>query len=124
MAEIFDSLSFGGDTYNIMGYDPSDKTKDNCMIILSNAFSGNSTLTNIAFPNAIIIREGAFRHCTSISYIEDIEDVSYVEGSYVNIPNAMYIGSSAFCGCSSLKLVWLPNVLAMSEGAFLSCVSL
>jgi hypothetical protein len=77
------------------------------------AFSGCTSLTNIAIPNSVThIGAGAFSLCSSLSN--------------VTIPNSVtYIGVVAFSSCASLSSVTIPNsVASIGDDAFEDCASL
>ncbi len=86
---------------------------DEVTAIASNAFSGDSGITNISLPKTIEhIGAGAFEGCTSLEEINIPEGVSA-------------IGASAFSGCESLQKISIPSsVGVISQGAFQGCKNL
>ena len=77
------------------------------------AFSGCSSLTEIAIPDSVTrIGSGAFKGCTGLTGI--------------TIPDIVtYIGVGAFANCSRLKAFIIPdNVVCIDDNAFENCAAL
>ena len=77
------------------------------------AFKGTG-LTSVKLPNSITELSGAFYKC------EDLKSVVFVEGTQLK-----KIGTYAFCGCSALTNVNIPNGVTDIYGeAFADCLNL
>ena len=113
------------------------------------AFSGCSSLTNITIPESVIRigthnsnhyngyeNVGTFYNCTSLSTVTIngnnltlIGDYAFCDCSSltsINIPNSVStIGYEAFCNCSSLTTINIPNSITNIEfSTFYNCSSL
>jgi len=84
----------------------------------NNAFSGCKSLESVELPsNVIIIGENTFEKC------EKLEKVNFSRTSSKLVGRKIEAG--AFCFCSSLKTIALPNNLELiEEQAFLDCTAL
>ena len=109
--------------------------------ILTNAFSGCSSLTNIIVPDNVSDVHGAFYKCSNLNYNE--YDNAYYLGS-LNNPylvlikaksiditscsineNCKIIYSTAFSSCTNLKSIIIPdNVTSIYGGSFRECSNL
>jgi len=110
--------------------------KEGTRIICNHAFSGCSSLYDIAIPDSVTnIGEGAFWGCKSLSNIVIPDSVTNIgEGAFgdcsslTNIvisDSVTDIGELAFIMCSSLTNIVIPDsVTDIGEGAFACCSSL
>ena len=110
--------------------------KEGTRIICNHAFSGCSSLYDIAIPDSVTnIGEGAFWGCKSLSNIVIPDSVTnigegafYLCSSLTNIvisDSVTDIGELAFIMCSSLTNIVIPDsVTDIGEGAFACCSSL
>jgi len=82
-------------------------------VIGANAFSGNSSITNLELGNAVTsIGNEAFRNCINITSIS-------IPDSVINIER------NAFSGCSGLTSVYMSNgVTSIGDYAFSGCIGL
>ena len=98
----------------------------NTKTIFDSAFSGFSTLEKIGFSSAVEkIEASAFKNCSNITNIlwyNRNSTISYGDNANVNLT---MIGNDAFSGCSSLKLVNIPNkVTSLGTSCFANCSAL
>ena len=112
------------------------KFKKDCIQINMDAFSGCTSLLEIAIPNKVTsIGASAFERCTSLTGITIPDKVTSIgERAFIScssltgitIPNSVTsIGASAFERCTSLLEIAIPNkVTSIGEGAFFGCTSL
>lgn len=132
---IPESVTYNGNTYSVTS-------------IGNSAFSGCSGLTSIAIPNSVTsIGKEAFRGCSGLTSVhitdltawnnitfEDIESqpLYYAHHLFLNgqeitgdfvIPEYLtQIGNYAFCGCSGLTSVIIPeSVIYIGAGSFYNC---
>ena len=104
--------------------------------IMTDAFSGCTTLTSITIPEGVTsIGESAFEDCTSLTSIDIPDSVTTIGYSTfrgcssltsIDIPDKVSsIENSTFCGCSSLTNVTIPDsVTYIGSWAFDGCSSL
>ena len=74
--------------------------------VVSSAFDRNKTIQTVNLPYATIVRNYAFRSCTSLTQ--------------VNLPMCSYISGSAFYGCTSLSQISIPMCSYIGR-AFYNC---
>ena len=67
------------------------------------AYKNCTSLTDIDFGDAILIGANAFENCTSLT------DIALSEGNPPYSEGIVYIGESAFVGCTGLQTVTIPN---------------
>lgn len=109
---------------------------NSCKFIHSSAFSGCSSLAEVAIPESVIsIGNKAFQNCTSLTAVTIPNSVTEI-GDYTfsgcsdlisaDIPNSVTsIGSSAFSNCSNLTSATIPNsVTKIGANAFDGCISI
>ena len=98
-------------------------------------FSGCEQLTSITFLNQpISIPEYFFHNCTSLYYVNGLENVTGIEtGAFnrceslenIDLPNIVTINDRAFSNCKSLYYIDFPDSLScIEECAFEYCTSL
>jgi hypothetical protein len=101
----------------------------------SNAFEGNTNLTDVTISSNVTIGIGAFSFCTSLTNVTILDGVTDIgSGAFygstsltnVTIPESVTsIGSGAFAYCNNLTNVTIPiNVTSIGDWAFYGCSSL
>ncbi|HAL29508.1 MAG TPA: hypothetical protein DCP20_02185, partial [Coriobacteriia bacterium] len=90
------------------------------------AFEGCTSLTEIVIPNSVTsVGAGAFQGCTYIAQVSLGANVQSIGGGVFVGSGGYYDYAGAFCGCSSLVSVILPEGLSeLGAGAFSDCWSL
>ena len=83
--------------------------------------------------NIETIKPNAFEYCPNLKEV-DLHGVKYIGHNafiscsklttVINSSNVQFIDNFAFCNCSALKEIDLPNVSAVKTGAFFRCKSL
>ena len=126
--------------------------KDNVKEVKTNAFANCENLVTVVLPSNITLESGAFRNCSSLEIIENIEkikeftpylfegtniktlvlkDVTIHEGAFMNckalvsldITTNNPIGDYAFYGCELLESI-VSNTKEVGNHAFENCVKL
>ncbi|MDD7417687.1 MAG: leucine-rich repeat protein [Treponemataceae bacterium] len=103
--------------------------------ILSNAFSGCTSLTSVTIPDSVTsIGDYTFRYTslTSVTIPNSVTSIGYMAFygctslTSVTIPDSVTsIETDAFYGCTSLSSVTIPDsVTSIGAGAFYECTSL
>ena len=107
----------------------TEYTNENNTIIGSYAFAAFDKLQTVECPKLMIIKESAFRDCTSLTSVSSsnlykIEDNAFYSDkalSSIDLSNAVEIGKYAFAYCKSLKEVSLPKATHIGDHAFQNC---
>ena len=110
------------------------KLKDGITKIAPYAFY-DSKIKNIDIPGSVrVIGKRAFASCKNLEEIiipDGVERIEAVSFGWcdslrtVSIPESLrYIGSNAFMYCSKLSEIELPEGIELSDGIFISCISL
>ena len=106
---------------------------ENCKIIMSTAFSNNTSLTSIVIPEGVrSIDYEAFYNCTSLVSVtlrntatflgrQSFGNCTSLEN--ISIPSSVSSLTSAFYGCSALTSIVIPNGVS-TIGSFFKCTSL
>lgn len=102
----------------------------------SGAFSGNTSLNDIALYNVEILGASAFYNCQSLSSIaftdEKLKEIKHhtfakcISLNNVELPFGIeYIGEYAFYGCNNIKYLFIPeSVTYIAPNAFEQCNNL
>lgn len=93
------------------------------------AFSGCTALSEIVIPDSVTSEiDGTFTDCTSLTSVTIGSGITTMGGSDIIQPNinlSVGTGQYAFCGCTSLPQITIPNnVTNIPNGGFKNCTSL
>lgn len=93
------------------------------------AFSGCTALSEIVIPDSVTSElSGTFEDCTSLTSVTIGSGITTMGGSDIIQPNltgSVGTGQYAFCGCTSLPQITIPNnVTNIPNGGFKNCTSL
>ena len=131
--------SYTNDRVGIVGsyafynhYYLTDVNFPNCILISANAFESCSKLTSINFPICTSIAYNAFQSCTNLSAANfpACKSINFNAFNYcwrlsnISFPACEYIDDAAFGKCTNLTNISFPNCRTVDTNAFISCSKL